>query len=554
MILRPYQKIAFDAVIESLNEHPSTLVVMPTGTGKTVLFAMLAQHYKQFGRVKVIAHRDELIRQAAEKIKTITGEAPDIEMNVERADEHFFDRSKVIVGSVQTLCAGRVNRFDPKAFSLLITDEAHHATASSYRKVYKHMLSAGCKHLGVTATPDRSDEEALGQIFGNVAYVYEIQDAIKDGWLVPIRQHLVPVEGLDYSGAKTTAGDLNQGDIAKAQASEKVLHGFIDPIIREAGTRKTLVFAAPGSAKGEGEDYHIAERMTEIFNRYKPGSARRVSQDTNKEDRRQILADFRAGKFQFLINVGVFTEGFDEPGIEVVAITRPTKSRPLYAQEVGRGTRPLPGLVDQWPEPGQRRDAIHGSAKPHLDVLDFVGNSGKHKLVTTADILGGKYPDEVVARAKKKAEKGAVDMSVALEESLQEIHEQNERARKKREAVTAKATYRLQAVDPFEVFDVEPNRIAGWDKGQWASPKQVALLRQFKVDIPPDLTKGRAGQLIDQCYQRKAQGKASYAQAKALRERGLPSNMTAGEAAIRLGDSGKFAKWNQMMQERMSKV
>lgn len=557
MKLRNYQQAALDGITDSLREKDSTLVVMPTGTGKTVLFAhairaMLAAG----GRAMVIAHREELIRQAAEKIHAITGEKADVEMADERADSHLYQRAKVVVSSVQTLNTGRVKRFNPAEFRLLITDEAHHATATSYQAVYSHMLSAGCKHLGVTATPDRADEEALGKVFDSVAYVYELPDAIHDGWLVPIRQRLVTVTGLDYSGLRTTAGDFNQADVARAQSNERTIQELCHPIVDIAGDRKTIIFATPGSNKGEGEDFHIAEKMTEIINRHKPNSARRVSQDTPKEVRRQVLAEFRERKFQFLVNVGVFTEGFDEPGIELVGITRPTKSRSLYAQMVGRGTRPLPGTVDPWEQSAERRTAIANSPKSHIEVLDFVGNSGKHKLITTADILGGKYEDEVVERAKKKAEKSeAVDMSEALAESLREIHAEKEAERIRRAKVVAKTTYTVQAIDPFDIFDIEPERVRGWDKGRWATPAQLNALKSYGVDIPPELTMGRAGQLISECKARRDSGRANYKQAKALHEKGVTAtNMTAAEAAIALGDGEKFRRLNARWQERMARA
>ncbi|NBW22916.1 MAG: DEAD/DEAH box helicase, partial [Caulobacteraceae bacterium] len=307
MKLRPYQQRVVDSVIAELENSKSTLVVLPTGGGKTVCFAHLVGHFMKQGRVMVIAHREELIRQAASKIEQIVGYRPAIEMADEWADEEGFNRPKVVVASVQTLVTGRVNRFNPEDFALVITDEAHHCIAQSYRKVYDHILRGKTKHLGVTATPDRADEQALGQVFQTVAFDYELPQIIDDGWLVPIRQKLVMVEGLDYSKVKTTAGDLNQGDVAKAQANEQILHEMIAPIIDIAGTKKTIVFATPGSKKTEDgeDDFHIAQRMTEILNRHRPNAARRVSQDTPKVERRQMLQDFAAGRFQFLVNVGV---------------------------------------------------------------------------------------------------------------------------------------------------------------------------------------------------------------------------------------------------------
>lgn len=538
MKLRPYQQTVVDRVIEELQGSKSTLVVLPTGGGKTVCFAHLVGHYMNKGRVMVIAHREELIRQAAAKIEQITQYRPAIEMADERSDEHGFNKPKIVVASVQTLVTGRVTRFNPDEFSLVITDEAHHCIAESYRKVYEHILNGPAKHLGVTATPDRSDEQALGRVFQTVAFDYELPQIIEDGWLVPIKQKLVMVEGLDYSTVKTTAGDLNQADVAKAQANEQILHEMIAPIIELAGTKKTIVFATPGSKKTEDgeDDFHIAQRMTEIINRHKPNAARRVSQDTPKIERRQMLREFADGQFQFLVNVGVLTEGFDDPTIELVAITRPTKSRSLYAQMIGRGTRPLPGVVDAWDKATERRAAIKGSPKSHIEILDFVGNSGRHKLVTTADILGGKYSDEVVERAKKKAEESdeAVDMAEVLEEVKEEVRV--ERDARRRRDIIAKAKFRVQDVDPFDVFDLEPQREREWDKGKAPTHAQLDALKRAGIPLVSVRSRTQASALLAEEFRRRDQGLVGFRQLAA----GADRDMTIKDL-----NRDRFAEWSK---------
>jgi len=639
--LRPYQQHAVDNVISELETNKSTLVVMATGLGKTVLFSKITETFVNSGRVMVIAHREELIRQAAAKIHAITGYHPAVEMASEWSAEDGFSKPKIVVSSVQTLCTGRAMRFDPNEFSLLITDECfpagtlvdgkpiedikvgdlvksfnhdynvfemkkvlscmvnptttlmriktcdgreirctlghpfwlkqlgaylkahllvrgdvlttdslgevvvesieresvevpvynievednhnyfangilvhncHHSTAASYSSVYAHMLSGKCKHLGVTATPDRADEQALGKVYQTVAYDFDLCNGIGDGWLVPIKQRLVTVTGLNYSNVKTTAGDLNQGDVAAAQANETILHEMIHPIVELAGTRRTVVFATPGSKKPTESDdgFHIAERMTEILNRYKPNSARRVSQDTPKDIRRQMLMDFSEGKFQFLVNVSVLTEGWDDPGVEVVAITRPTKSRALYAQVIGRGTRPLPGIVDKHEHAHERRHAIATSAKPHVEVLDFVGNSGRHKLVNTADILGGKYEQEVIDRAEKKAKEETVDMSEALQEAHDELKAEREKA--KRARILAQTKFKVESVDPFDVFDIQPVRERQWDIGKPPTTAQLLALQKLGIPVSKDLSRSRAGQLLSEAYRRVDEGLVSFKQ------------------------------------------
>lgn len=519
MNLRPYQSEAIEAVLESFEESTSSLVVMPTGTGKTIMFAHLAERFS-VGRVMVVAHREELIFQAANKIEAIVGHRPDIEMGEYQANRSLFTRNRIVISSIQTQIAGeggngRMTRFRPDDFVLLIIDECHHAISPSYRKVIDHYRkNPDLKILGVTATPDRADESALGQVFDTVAYDYEILDAVNDGYLVPIEQRSVIVEDLDFSKIRTTAGDLNQGDLAKVMDEEIDLHKIAAPTYQLADGRKTLVFTV--SVAG-------AERMCEIFNRHEEGCARWVCGMTPKEERKQTLKDYAADKFQFLVNVGCFTEGFDEPSIQVVAIARPTKSRSLYAQMVGRGTRVLPGVIDLLDSAADRVEAITLSSKTHLEVIDFVGNAGKHKLASCSDILGGKYSDEIVARASEIASAESVDESVdvvkQLEQAEEEIHEQKKRAAE-RKMVVGKATYSSHLVDPFNVLDIEPQREKDWHRGKMLSSKQINYLQRAGVQKINELTYTEATQLIGKMMERYKDGLCSYAQARVLRQAG----------------------------------
>jgi superfamily II DNA or RNA helicase len=531
MQLRDYQNTAVNSALQSLEENDSTLIVMPTGCGKTVVFASIIERWKK-GRIMVLAHREELIAQAAEKIRSVTGEEPDIEMADRRADSGMWGRARVVVSSIQTQIAGtppRMQRFNPSDFSLVIVDEAHHAVADSYQRVINHY--SGAKVLGVTATPDRADEAALGQVFDSVAFCYELSDAITDGWLVPIHQTSVAIASLDYSEVRVTAGDLNQADIARVQSGERVLHEMVAPIVDMAKKRRTIIFATPGSVKGE--DFKISERMTEILNRYSPESARRVSMDTPKDERRQILRDYRDGRFQFLVNVGVLTEGFDEPGIEVVAITRPTTSRALFAQMIGRGTRTLPGVVDGLDSPEHRRDAIARSAKPRVEVIDFVGNAGRHKLVHAADVLGGNYDPEVVRRATDRIMEEGGDVREAIEEAAAAIQAEAHAAKveeERRRKITAKVRYAVESLDPFDVLDIAPPVQRGWDVGHPPSPRQREILEGNGITVSESMTRRQASAIIDEIFSRRETGRVGFKQAKQLKAMGLDTNVSAGEA------------------------
>jgi superfamily II DNA or RNA helicase len=547
MKLRSYQREAVAAVLEQFEAVNSTLVVKPTGTGKTILFAHVIKEIPE-KRWMVLAHREELIRQAAAKIAAVTGEKPEIEMAGERADLHMFRRARVVVSSIQTQIASsggkqRMEKFDPKDFNVIV-DEAHHAVSPSYRQCIDYYVKGGAKVLGVTATPDRTDEKALGQVFESVAFVYEINDAIDDGWLVPIHQRYVHVQDLDFSKVRTTAGDLNSKDLAEIMEYEKNLHEVAQPTLELAKWKRTIVFAASVAH---------AERLAEILNRKRPNCARFVYGETPKDERAQILKDYNAGRFQFLVNVGVFTEGFDEPSIELVVVARPTESRALYAQMIGRGTRPLPGTVDgvedgigawlknatekglDYDARAARREAIRKSKKPHLEVLDFAGNAGRHKLICVADILGGEYDDDVIERAATiaKKERTAVNMAEALERAKAEVHREKEeekrRQEERRKQIQASASYSVQAIDPFSVFEIEPRKEFGWDTQHKATTKQIELLDRFGIDAK-DLSRTRAGQLINECFNRRDQGKCTYKQAKILKKYGYATDLSFADA------------------------
>lgn len=539
MPLRPFQQDALDGAFEQWEDHQSTLVVLPTGTGKTIMFAHVIKRMPP-GRVMVVAHRDELIRQAADKIYRVTEEQPDIEM----AQEWAAHDTRIIVSSVQTQNAGndgkgRMARFDPDDFTLLIIDEAHHGTAKTYRRVIDHYTkNPNLKVLGVTATPDRADEEALGQVFTSVGFDYEINDAIDDGWLVPITQHSILIEDLDLSQCKVTAGDLNQGDLAKAMEYEKPLLGIADATFTEARSRKTLLFASSVAH---------AERISEIFNRYEKGCARWVCGKTDKAVRRRLVKEYEAGAFQILCNVGVATEGFDEPGIECVAVARPTMSRALYAQMVGRGTRPLTGIVDGLDSALERNAAIAASAKPQLEVFDFVGNAGRHRLMSCADILGGRHSDEVVERAARIVrEKGeAANVQEAIEEASEQVGKEHEEE-KRRAAIKAKAKYRTVKVNPFDVFGIEPVRERAWDTKRQPSDKMLAMLKRNGIEPPEDLTFDQARQLVQKIIARREHGWCSFKQAALLQRYGYATRGLRFEEASKLITQLKDNGWKRL--------
>lgn len=545
MRLRPYQQESVRRVEAEWRERRSTLLVLPTGCGKTVVFSEIIR--RAFPRrALVLAHREELVFQARDKVRTMTGWRVDVEMGEARAEMAcMFGGPRVVVSTIQTQAAGgdgggRMSRFDPRLFGVVVIDEAHHAPASSYRRVLDwYGTNPDLRILGVTATPDRADEEALGQVFESVSFDYEVLDAIQDGWLVPITQQMVHVEGLDFSGCRTTSGDLNGADLAAVMEYEKNLHRVVAPAIEIAGNRRTLVFCA---------SVDHAERVCEMFNRHRDGMAAWVCGKTDKEERRKILSDFSTGRVQVVCNCGVLTEGFDNPGVEVVVMARPTKSRALYAQMAGRGTRPANEIAHELNDhesPEARRALIEASCKPSCLIVDFVGNSGRHKLMTSADILGGNVSEQARDMAVAKAREGKpVRMNEALREAEEEIEVEKQREAARRARLTARAKYSAQKIDPFDVFQVHPVAERGWDRGKRLSDAQAAILRKQGIE-PDDMPYGQARQVLNELFRRWDTGMCTFGQAKILRKRGLPTDVTREAAGQMIDEIAKKEGWKQ---------
>jgi superfamily II DNA or RNA helicase len=547
MKLRPYQQKAVEAVVEQWREAQSTLVVIPTGGGKTQVFSEVVRRTNAGGgRSIVLVHREELAFQAQARIQSVAGLSCEIEMAELKAnhDAMLWDRSPCIVASVQSLTT-RLDRYDPGEFSVLICDEAHHCTAPSWRRIIDYFRqNTELRVLGVTATPDRADEEALGQVFQTVAYDYEILNAIDDGWLVPVEQQMVHVGGLDFSEVRTTAGDLNGADLAAIMEAEENLQGVVGSGISIIGDRQTIMFAA--SVKQ-------AEVACEIFNRHRAGMAAFICGATNKDVRRDVLSRFLDGTTQVLCNVGIATEGFDAPNASVVLNARPTKSRALYAQIAGRVLRPLSGLVDGLASPEERRAAIAASAKPSALLVDYVGNSGKHKLMSSADILGGNVSDEAIdlAVARARAKGGPVNMRDELDEAEVALREQREQARRLEQArkarLVARVNYKTQQVSPFDVFDVDVPKARGWDTGRTLTTKQRELLLRQGID-GDSLPYPQAKALLDELFRRWDRKLATWKQCKTLKRYGYDvKDMTMTEASSLLDRLAKNG-WKPIQQ------
>jgi len=534
-MLRPYQLRTVEAVEDAFRRHRSALVVYPTGCGKTIVCAELIKRTRP-GRTLFIAHREELIWQGRAQIESLTGLPCDIEMADLHAAQSLFGRAPVVLSTVQTLISSigterkRLHRFNPTDFDLLVIDECHHAVANSYLEIIEWFKQNDkLRVLGVTATPDRYDQRALGQVFDTVADRYEILDAIRDGWLVDIQQQFVTIEGLDFSHIKTVAGDLKATELAEVMERERNLQGVAAATINIIGTRKAIVFTA--SVKQ-------AEWLCEIFNRAQPGMSAWICGATPLKERRMILQRFRSKEIQVVVNCNVLTEGYDHPGVEVIVMARPTKSRALYAQMAGRSMRPLPGIVEKLETAEERRTAIMHSAKPYCLILDFVGNSGRHKLVCSADILGGWTP-EIVERAVKKIKESGKALPVAVvlereavdvEKEKKRIEEEKARRAARRAGLIASAKYKTRLVDPFTLTDVFDRGLSGWrDSERQITARQRELLLRQGID-PAGLTFDQAQRIIRELFRRWRNNLCTIRQAALLGRFGYNTNMTRDEA------------------------
>ncbi len=455
-VLRPYQVQAADDVESKWQTHNSVLGCMATGGGKTQVACELIR--RRGCRTFVVCHRNELVEQARNRLAQF-GIRADIEKADRCASVKLWNRNQVVIGTPQTLYSrdgARLKRFDPAEFEMLWVDEVHHFVSPKFQTIINHFKqNQNLKFFGCSATPDRHDGKALARIIDAVAFNIHIQYLIQEGWLVNVDQRLVKIDGLDFSNCRVTAGDFNQRDLADVLEEEKPLLGIADSTLQTVGDKRTLVFAVTVKQ---------AERYAEIFNRYKPNCAATVFGNTPEDTRRDTFKRFHNGEIQFLVNVGVVTEGVDVPGIEAIVVARPTLSRSLYTQMLGRGTRPLSGLVDQYPTAEERRSAIAASPKPNVLVLDFKGNALRHKLtISSVDVLGGNFSEEAKAKAREKVEKaGRGDILAELIDAETEV----------RKGIKAKASFRATYVDPFEAYHKHAQKWEGFQQGPRLSRKQ----------------------------------------------------------------------------------
>lgn len=489
MELRPYQETARQKVQEEWEEGKKrTLLVLPTGTGKTIVFSKIIEdRVKKGERVLVIAHRGELLEQASDKLYKSTGLKTATEKAGQTSLGSFY---RVVVGSVQTLQREkRLNQFPPEYFDTIVIDEAHHAISDGYQRVLQHFESANV--LGVTATPDRGDMRNLGSYFESLAYEYSLPEAIKSGYLSPIKALTIPLK-LDLSNVKQQAGDFSTKDLGTAL--DPYLEQIAEEMKKQCLNRKTVVFLPL---------VKTSQKFRDILNQHGFKAA-----EVNGEsgDRKQVLKDYEEDKYNVLCNSMLLTEGWDCPSVDCVIVLRPTKVRALYSQMVGRGTRLAPG-------------------KKELLLLDFLWHTERHELCHPANLIA---TDEKVAKKMTEniEELGApIDLEVAEQQAKEDVA--LEREESLAEQLSEMRTRKRKLVDPLwfemsiqatDLTDYVPS--FGWQMSP-PTKKQIKTLEKWGI-FPDEIENaGKAEMLISRLIKRKDAGLSTPRQIRILENRGF---------------------------------
>lgn len=487
MQLRPYQAEAKDAILQEWRVgHQRTLLVLPTGCGKTVVFAKVTEEQvKKGGRVLIMAHRGELLTQAADKLKSATG----LDSVLEKAESTCLGSPiPVTIGSVQSLAQERrLARFPGDYFSDIIVDEAHHCLSDSYRRILDHFPNANV--LGVTATPDRGDMKNLGEFFDSRAYEYTMTRAIKEKYLCPVKAQLIPLE-LDIQNVAVSGGDFKADDVGNAL--EPYLAQIAREMVHYCQGRKTVVFL-PLIA--------TSQRFCQLLQDYGMNA---VEVNGNSPDREQILRDFEDGRYDVLCNSMLLTEGWDCPSVDCVVVLRPTKMRGLYQQMVGRGMRLHPG-------------------KENLLLLDFLWMTARHDLCRPSALIS--KDDAIAKKIDAKITEDGIDLIEAEEQAERDILAEREEALAKQLAEMRKR--KRQLVDPLQyALSIAAEDLVGyvptfaWEMAP-PSEKQLEFLERRGIFAESVENMGKASLLIDRLKRRQEEGLATPKQIRCLERYGF---------------------------------
>lgn len=489
MELRPYQQEARTAIFREWDAgRRRTLLVLPTGTGKTIVFCSVSEEVvRRGGRVLILAHRGELLDQAADKMQRATGLA----CALEKAESTCIGEwERITVGSVQTLMRPqRLRKFPADYYRTVIVDEAHHCLSDTYQRVLSHFAEASV--LGVTATPDRGDKRNLGQFFESLAYEYTLPQAVRDGYLCKIKAKTVPLQ-IDLDGVKQQNGDYQAAGLATAL--DPYLEQIADEMLQHK-ERKIVVFL-PLIA--------TAKKFAHML-RCRGLDATEINGESH--DRTEILERFDKAAGGILCNAMLLTEGWDCPSVDCICVLRPTKIRSLYCQMLGRGTRIHPG-------------------KENLLILDFLWHTSTHELCRPATLVC-ETPETATAMTEILADANGAEMDLTDVEQQAESNVVAEReealAKKLRELRTKKA----KLVDPLQyemsigaedLVDYHPS--FGWEMAP-ASDSQITALEKSGVFAGEIENAGKASLLLDRLQKRRQAGLASPKQIRLLERKGF---------------------------------
>lgn len=488
--LRPYQQEAYEAVLYGWdNGIRKELLVLPTGTGKTIVFSAIANECVRRGnRVLILAHRGELLDQAADKLNKSTG----LGCAVEKAEQSCIGSwYRVVVGSVQTLMReSRLKKFSSDYFGTIIIDEAHHSISQSYQKVLAHFPNA--KVLGVTATPDRGDMKDLGTYYEDIAYEYTLPQAIREKYLCPIKALTIPLK-IDITQVGMSSGDFSSGELGTSL--DPYLNQIAEEMTKYCMKKKTVVFLPL---------IKTSQKFRDILNEHGFNAA---EVNGESEDRAQILADFDSGKYNVLCNSMLLTEGWDCPSVDCIIVLRPTKIRSLYSQMVGRGTRLFDG-------------------KDHLLLLDFLWMTEKHSLCHPASLICD--DPEIAQQMTEDLAKNSgkeVDIEAAEEVAAGEVQVEREEALAKLLAEQRRKKSKL--VDPLQFeMSIQDKDLINYVPSfglEMQEPTEFQKKDLEKLQINPDGVDcaGKAELLIKKARERIVSNMATPKQIRQLENRGF---------------------------------
>lgn len=490
---RPYQEEILQAVQSGWGEFTKQLIVVPTGGGKTVIFSHLA-HRRQPGKTLILAHREELVKQAADKLHKATGIIADIE----QAQHHADLDAPVVVASIQSI-QRRLHKYDQDHFDMVICDEAHHAISPSWQEVLRY-FDGHADILGVTATPDRGDKRNLGEYFQNVAAEVNLFDLIDQGYLSRITIKTVPV-GIDLTNVSTSCGDFSESDLG--EALDPYLVQIAEAIRDQASFRRTLVFLP------------LRATSRKMVDACRQAGLRAEHIDGDSPDRAEILKGYAAGEFDVLCNAMLLTEGFDDPGIDCVVVLRPTRSRALYSQMIGRGTR-----IDE--------------TKDDLLLLDFLWMHQKHAVVRPAHLVAASDEEaEWITKEAQERQAGgkATQQSLDLRVIASETQAKREEALRKQLVANARKNGQLISADQFALHHQNMVLAEYEPTMKWESldltDKQIKALKRAKINPSTVRGRGHANKILGLYFKTRPIKLASPKQIAMMKKMGFPDAETA---------------------------